>query len=552
MKRCFKIFLLILGLAIPGLAEENCDELILKAEKGDAASQYRLGYRFFHGTEDAGRDYLSAAKWLRMAVESGHEDAKSLLGYMLVTGYGVVPDVEEGMKLLRSAANEENRLAQYYLGVFYEAGRGVSPDRFEAMSWHMKAADQGYESSKKDLDRLRKGADAARKREKSSNTWWQVSVEELKEKATQGDVKAQSSLGFRYRGYGGTDIDLEKARYWYEQAAAQTNARAHYSLSQLYVHTTNVIPEKAFYHCTLAAENGYGSACQSLGRYYRDGFGTSPDRAMALHWFLKAKTVGDPKGASSAYSLVRGNAEFVSARRSSRSEADSYTPAKVKLKIRDTENEERTIQLVKYHPKTETVETDYRYGSSSGLPLVAFHQKSHSIIQNQSVHKAFERLSLRIRQRKLSRDECERAGKISGEMGAADYDYKGFAYTLEYKNRGEIQLTDLNVSCRFYYEREEEWRAMKHRKKSEISYETYSHRIPKLSPGGIVKAETSPFVLESYDIPSGMYYIGGKAEVVDSRPKGLWVRVTYTTAEGCRVYRDFCSPSSLSSKMTWR
>jgi hypothetical protein len=206
---------------------------------------------------------------------------------------------------------------------------------------------------------------------------------------------------------------------------------------------------------------------------------------------------------------------------------------------------------VKYDPKTEMVETDYRYGPSYRLPLVAFHKDSYQVIWNEASHEAFERLTVRISERKLSRDECERAGKISGEVGSTDYDYDGFVYSLELRNRGDMELADLGVECRFYYEKNEEWRALNPRKNKTQLHKTHLFKIKELLPDGEYETETPPFVLESYDLPSGYYYIGGKAEVVDSRPQGLWVRVTRTTADGCKTYCDFSDPPSLSSKVSW-
>jgi len=552
LKPCFKIFLLLFIFPGVGLGEESLDQLTRKAEEGDVASQYLLGCRFFNGVEEGHKDYPRAVEWFQKAADEGHSGAQSFLGFMYVTACGVSPDVESGMEWLQKSAAQTNEQAQYYLGSFHEMGRGVEPDRFEAMDWYMKAAKQGHLQSKKELRRLRKTIDTARDAV-VSNEWWNLSFDELKTSAEQGDSDAQRHLGIRYKGYGGTEIDFEKSLYWLGKAAAQTNMSAHYSLSRLYGYATNVTVNQAFHHCSVSAEGGYRRAQCALGRYFRDGFGAAPDRTQALHWFMQAKKAGDSSAGKSIYSLIKGDAGFSETGSFFRLPSDEYSPAPIELTIRDMDNEKRVVRLVGYDLETRMVETDYHYGGSCLLPVAAFDKKSRSVLENEASHKAFEKITVHITQRKLSRDECERSGRIFGEKGSSDYDYEGFLYTLKFKNHGEISLKGLDIECRFFYEKESQvtssYGIVTETKRT--LKESRSSKIIWLGADRERTLEIPPFILESYDTDSGIYYADGTPTMIDEDPLGLWVRVNYETVDEYIVYRDFFRPGALSSKVSW-
>ena len=90
------------------------EDLIFKAEQGDADAQFALGLHF-----EEGQDYAQAVYWYRRAAEQG--------------------DV----------------FAQSFLGESYEEGDGVSQDIEQAVYWYCRAAKQGDTDAKKALRRLK-------------------------------------------------------------------------------------------------------------------------------------------------------------------------------------------------------------------------------------------------------------------------------------------------------------------------------------------------------------------------------------------------------------
>lgn len=163
-----------------------------------------------------------------------------------------------------------------------------------------------------------------------------------------------------------------------------------------------------------------------------------------------------------------------------------------------------------------------------------------------------EKLDVQISKTKLSSKECAKLGSVKGEKNKTDFQYDGCIYSLEFRNGGDLNLRNLTVECRYYYEITESWRANKRQNQTVEKHFAHSFKIPELLSKAGYTAETAPFILESYSLPSGYYYNNGGAEVVESRPKGLWVRVSGTAPDGKKAYADFCDPPALASRVTWQ
>lgn len=181
-----------------------------------------------------------------------------------------------------------------------------------------------------------------------------------------------------------------------------------------------------------------------------------------------------------------------------------------------------------------------------------------------SEERAFSKLSIRIKEERLSGRDCEELGfvdKTAGKMNVSrsdgyksqmsfDNEYKGRRYQLSLRNNVPVDLAKMNIECRFFYKVESLWRTKKRDFKEEIKHSecSFIHTVGASSKGQL---ETEAFVVNSYKAASGVYYRNGKAEVVESKPCGLWVKVSYTTPDGQKLERDFCEPESLSNRFTW-
>jgi TPR repeat protein len=156
----------------------------LENEVPEAITALGIAYRY--GTLGLVKSDKKAAKIWKRAVELGDVAAMVQLGTLHDTGSGVKLDKKKAERLYRAAADRGHVIAQFNLASLLD-----SEERFEeAFRYYALAADQGY---------------------------------------TSGEF----NLGCCYRDGEGTEVDLGKARYWLERAAAKGNEEAIEGLADL-------------------------------------------------------------------------------------------------------------------------------------------------------------------------------------------------------------------------------------------------------------------------------------------------------------------------------
>lgn len=135
-------------------AKESLKVLTLKAEKGDAKAQFRLGMAYIQGKEIP-QNYLKAVQWFTKAANQGNSDAQFGLGMAYAYGNGVPQDYTKEIEYLTKSADQGNPHAQFYLGSLYvEGDDGVPKDYIKAVNYLTKAANQGDTESKELLKRI--------------------------------------------------------------------------------------------------------------------------------------------------------------------------------------------------------------------------------------------------------------------------------------------------------------------------------------------------------------------------------------------------------------
>jgi TPR repeat protein len=164
-----------------------------------------IGLLLLHGSALAGLqearnayeqgDYRTALANFRPLAEKGDLEAQTMVGWMLVQGLGVSPNLQEGRKWLERAAsmdgNAASAKAQHNIGVMYENGIGVPRDLQKAASWYLRGAQNGDASAQSNLGTLYlDGLGVVRDPQKG--VYW------LTKAAQQGDPEAYSNLGRVY------------------------------------------------------------------------------------------------------------------------------------------------------------------------------------------------------------------------------------------------------------------------------------------------------------------------------------------------------------------
>jgi hypothetical protein len=145
-----------------------------------------LGDSYHEGWYGLVKSDKKAAKIWKRAVELGDVEAMVSLGELHQRGSAVKLDKKKAMQLYRMAADRGDAFGQNKVGILLD-----SEEKFEeAFRYYALAANQGYNH-------------------------------------------AENNLACCYMDGAGTEVDLGKARYWFERAAAKGNEKAIKSLARL-------------------------------------------------------------------------------------------------------------------------------------------------------------------------------------------------------------------------------------------------------------------------------------------------------------------------------
>jgi hypothetical protein len=153
-------------------------------EVPEAITSLGNGYRYGH--YGLVKSEKKAAKIWKRAVELGEVDAMVDLGILYNSGIGVKLNKKKAERLYHTAADRGHALAQYNLGLLLYSQKKIE----EAFRYYALSADQGF-------------------------------------------TPAENNLGCCYHTGEGTEVDLGKARYWFERAAAKGNEKAIRTLARL-------------------------------------------------------------------------------------------------------------------------------------------------------------------------------------------------------------------------------------------------------------------------------------------------------------------------------
>jgi TPR repeat protein len=112
--------------------------------------------------------------------------------------------------------------------------------------------------------------------------------------AEAGMPEAQLNLGELYQSGQGVDLDLQKALYWYEQAAAAGLAEAHLNIGVMYLEGLGVEidVDAAFRGFQFAADQDLGKGKYMLGKMLFEGLGVEQNMFKARTLFLEAAKTG--------------------------------------------------------------------------------------------------------------------------------------------------------------------------------------------------------------------------------------------------------------------
>lgn len=326
-----------LGMIFHAVKEVNTSiqYIFESANLGHTDAQYALGSAFLNEGNGVTRNACDAMKWLKIAAEQGHVDARKALDIVMkafpneadaafaeaekwlvrkggiainkleqlaeigdakakigtgdtnLEGAKIQKDHQKAAILFSRAADQGRASAQHHLGTLYLQGKGVPQDDVQAAQWFLKAADQGHAEAQLNLGTLYFHGQGVPQDYALAMRW-------CRKAADQGHAGAQHNLGALYNGGLGVQKDYVQASQWYRKAADQGLAEAQYHLGKLYIHGEGVPQDyvQAAHLNRKAADQGHAEAQYHLSVLYDNGWGVPQDYVSALHWCIIAKANG--------------------------------------------------------------------------------------------------------------------------------------------------------------------------------------------------------------------------------------------------------------------
>jgi TPR repeat protein len=191
------------------------------AFQGDAKAQSHLADLYFCG-RGVEKNNEKGMIWLNKSLAQNDSTAQHILGQKYHLGDGVPQDYRKAFELYEKSALQDNAYGKYGLGMLYLKGLGTEQNYLEAFRLIKMAADKDVKEAQFDLGVMYFDGEGVKQDAALGITYIELS-------ANQGFDLAQCALGIIYGDHGQKD----KARKWFQKAAAQGNKNAEIELQKL-------------------------------------------------------------------------------------------------------------------------------------------------------------------------------------------------------------------------------------------------------------------------------------------------------------------------------
>jgi TPR repeat protein len=209
------------------LTSVELDELLSKAQSGEAEAQYWVGILYTEGRVP--KNLGEGGHWLLKSAEQGYAPAQRLYGLMSAR---VNPPV--GERWMLRAAGQGDAEAQFWLGVASEQNWFGTTDVKEAVKWYQKAAQGGNPDAQVELGHKYEYGEGVEQSFKLAAEWYRRAAEYVPDLGGAGQGK--NKLGLLYMEGRGVPQDYVQAYFWLSLNGSGENAaeaREHLSPAQI-------------------------------------------------------------------------------------------------------------------------------------------------------------------------------------------------------------------------------------------------------------------------------------------------------------------------------
>lgn len=187
------------------------------ATQGFVDAQYRLGSLYFDGKHDIPKNYDKAYRWLQLALDNGHADAKPKLEGLYKTEAGRVVNLHESPEVLQQVAGTGNKQARLLYSEKLLKGEGYPQDKATAVAMLTEDAHEGFVKAQKRLGELYYHGDGVPQDYYEAYAWSMAyaGTKELGGLMREGKQTARSAL--RKLDDANHQLAYEKSREYFEK-----------------------------------------------------------------------------------------------------------------------------------------------------------------------------------------------------------------------------------------------------------------------------------------------------------------------------------------------
>ncbi len=295
-------------------------------DQGYVPAMFNLAWCYEHGAGEE-KNLTKAFEYYLKAANHGYERAMVKVAVSYAGGLlGETQNKKAAFYWSLKGAYRNNKESQYNLAWIYENGEGANQNLYLARYWYQKAKERGEPRAESKLAELSAMIEGRR----STQSGGVLTLQDMHERANQGDIDACLYLARSYQMGSGCKKDGKEALRWctkaaegeradamyllgtyyeegvgaswgrknedkaillYGRAAEKGNARAQYRLAWLLRKKGDTL--SALQSLTKAAVQGYVEAQVELGKWLEEGYGGVPDASRAVSWYRSAAYQGN-------------------------------------------------------------------------------------------------------------------------------------------------------------------------------------------------------------------------------------------------------------------
>ena len=209
------------------MTQSEFQELMTKAQSGDAAAQYQVGLAYDMG-KHVTKNSDEAERWFHKSAEQGYPPAEGAYGLGMRQTNSAIAE-----RWMLRGAEHGDASTQFWLGVAYEQNWFGTTDIELAIKWYQKAAEAGDPDAQVELGQKYADGEGVKQSYELAAKWFRKAAEHVPDLGGAGQGRYR--LGQLYMEGLGVPRDYVQAYFWLclNGPDAAADAKEHLSTSQV-------------------------------------------------------------------------------------------------------------------------------------------------------------------------------------------------------------------------------------------------------------------------------------------------------------------------------